>query len=276
MFPSLKLGRPFGISLYVHWSFWLLPFWVWLRSDPETDIIPIPLQIVLIFALFGCVVLHELGHSLTARRFGIRTRRIVLSPLGGLAQLERSDWTPREEFWIAVAGPAVNVVIASVLGLLLLLADTFLPGWTATRPGMFVQLLLALNLMMVVFNLLPAFPMDGGRVLRALLAGLTGRRVAATRTAVLIGGVVALLFGAFGVLVLHNPWLLVIAAFVLWAGFRELRALEAEEREHAEEVPTVVPVVPVASTPRWPDLRPLVLVWVWDAGRGLWVLQPPR
>lgn len=273
MFPALKIGRPFGINLYIHWTFWLLPFWVWLRSNPESDVIPMTTQIALIFALFACVVLHELGHSLTARRFGIRTRRIMLSPIGGLAQLERSDWTPREEFWIAVAGPAVNVVIAAGLGALLFVVGAFYPGWIATGPGLFMQMLLVLNLVMIVFNLLPAFPMDGGRVLRALLAGITGQRVAATRTAVLIGGGVALLFGAFGVLVLHNPWLLVIAAFVLWAGFRELRALEADERERDAAIPTVVPIAPARS---WPDLRPLVLVWVWDARRGLWVLRPPQ
>ncbi|HZZ82534.1 MAG TPA: site-2 protease family protein, partial [Gemmataceae bacterium] len=242
MFPSLKIARLFRINVFIHWSFWLLPLWVMLNQH-EDSILPLWMNLTLIAALFGCIVLHEFGHALTARHFGIRTRSITLSPLGGIAQLERMSHEPKEEVWIAIAGPMVNVVIAAGLGTFLLLGIILDPKLFETAPGTFLGMLLLLNIVMVVFNMIPAFPMDGGRVLRAILAGSMGLLEGA-RVAVIVGTVFAVLIGVVGVFLFGNPWMVLIAAFVIWSGFQELRALEYEEqqrREAEEELFIVVP-----------------------------------
>src|SRR5437870_5818096 len=112
MLPSWKIGKAFGIDLYIHWTFWLLPAWVALQSVGSTGL-SLALSLSVLAAAFGCVVLHELGHALTARRFGIGTRDITLYPIGGVAMLENMPEKPLQEFCIAVAGPLVNVVIAA-------------------------------------------------------------------------------------------------------------------------------------------------------------------
>jgi Zn-dependent protease len=243
MFPSLKIARLFRINVFLHWTFWLLPLWVMLNQH-EGSMLPLWMNMVLIAALFVCIVMHEFGHALTARHFGIRTRSITLSPLGGIAQLERMSHEPWEEFWIAIAGPMVNVAIAMVLGVFLLLGVNLDPNLMETTPGMFVGWLLVMNIVMVVFNMIPAFPMDGGRVLRAILSGSMGL-LEGTRIAVIVGTVFAVLIGLVGVFFFQNPWMVLIAAFVIWSGFRELRALEYEEeqrrRDEEEEIYVVVP-----------------------------------
>src|SRR6266446_5240096 len=115
MFRSWKLGTAFGIGIYVHWTFLLLPLYLVFSGGGPGHGPAVAYILALIAAVFGCVVLHELGHALTARRFGIGTRDITLYPIGGVARLERMSERPWEEFWIAVAGPAVNVGIAAVL-----------------------------------------------------------------------------------------------------------------------------------------------------------------
>src|SRR5947209_4818201 len=115
MFPSMRIAKVAGINLFIHWTFWLLPLWVVLVFH-DSDVMSLGKHLALIAALFGCIVLHEFGHALTARHFGIQTRSITLSPLGGIAQLERMSHEPWEEFCIAIAGPLVNVAIAGVLG----------------------------------------------------------------------------------------------------------------------------------------------------------------
>src|SRR6202035_39337 len=112
---SIKIGRFFGINLFIHWTFWLLPLWVVYTHAAEPNSGPLAFLLALLGALFGCVVLHEYGHALAARFFGIATRDVTLYPIGGVARLERMSEKPWEEFWIAVAGPAVNVVIAGLL-----------------------------------------------------------------------------------------------------------------------------------------------------------------
>src|SRR5262245_59526403 len=124
MFPSLKLGRLFQIPLYVHWTFWFLPLYVLLGHSGD---MPAVLQLVTLAGVFGCVVLHELGHALAARGFGIRTRDITLYPIGGVASLERMSEKPFEELVIALAGPAVNVVLAVLFGAAALIAQGLLP-----------------------------------------------------------------------------------------------------------------------------------------------------
>ena len=239
---SLKLGRPFGIGVFVHWTFLLLLAFVFYEfsvlGGPELGIYAV------IFALgvFACVTLHEFGHALTARHFGIRTRDITLYPIGGVARLERMSDSPWEEFWIAVAGPAVNVVIASVLGLVLaLLGSESLSREALMQPltGNLVVDLLRANIVLVLFNMLPAFPMDGGRVLRALLVAPFGR-LAATRTAAALGGVFAVLFGIVGILN-RNPMLVLIGVFAYFAGLQELAAVRYQERLRSTEPLDVLP-----------------------------------
>jgi Zn-dependent protease/predicted transcriptional regulator len=184
-------------------------------------------------ALFGCVLLHEFGHALTARRFGVRTRDIILLPIGGLARLERIPDQPAQEFWIAIAGPAVNVAIA----MLIAAGQLFSSGlWPSTEldlgEGSLAERLLFVNLFLVFFNLLPAFPMDGGRVLRALLA-LRLDYARATNIAATIGQGMAVLFFLAGLFT--TPMLLLIAVFV-WMGASQEAGL-AQMRSSVSGVP---------------------------------------
>lgn len=211
-----KLGRFAGVDVYVHATFLLIISWVgysyWLM---HRDWIEVFKGIGFILALFACVVLHEYGHALTARKFGIRTRDITLYPIGGVARLERMPDKPIEELWVALMGPAVNVVIAALLFAYLFLTSSLVPMNELTvASGNFIERLLVVNVILVLFNLLPAFPMDGGRVLRALLA-MRMEYVRATQVAANIGQGMAFLFGLVGLF--GNPFLLFIAFFV-WIG----------------------------------------------------------
>ncbi len=213
---SFKLGRYLGIDVYMHFTFVLLVSWVaYANWRQEQSLAAAAAGVAFILAIFLCVVLHEYGHALSARRYGIKTRDIILLPIGGLARLERIPTNPLHELKVALAGPAVNVVIAMGLFLWLKLTATLEPISSLTlSTGPFLERLMAVNLFLVVFNLIPAFPMDGGRILRALLATRLeyGR---ATQTAAAIGQGIAVLFGFLGLL--YNPFLLFIAFFV-WIG----------------------------------------------------------
>lgn len=234
---SWKIGKLAGIDLRVHVTFLLLLGWVgvshWTRGKNLDTVVN---GVGFILALFGCVLLHELGHALAARRYGIPTRDITLLPIGGVARLERMPEKPGQELWVALAGPAVNLAIAAVLFAWLTLTNGWAPlGELNVAAGPFVERLLIANVSLVLFNLIPAFPMDGGRVLRALLASRM-EYVRATQIAAWVGQGLAFVFGFIGLF--SNPMLLFIAFFV-WigasqeAGSNQLKAAMAGTPVHA-------------------------------------------
>ena len=213
---SWKIARLWDIDVYIHATFLLILAWVaysyWVQFERLNAVVG---GLAFILALFACVVLHEYGHALMARRYGVKTRDITLYPIGGVARLERIPEKPIEELWVAIAGPAVNVVIAIVLAGYLISTGGFqASSLFSTTTGAFLPRLLAVNLLLVAFNLIPAFPMDGGRVLRAILA-MRMDHMRATQIAATIGQGLAFLFGLFGLF--GNPTLLFIAFFV-WIG----------------------------------------------------------
>ncbi|TNF65038.1 MAG: CBS domain-containing protein [Rhodobacteraceae bacterium] len=217
---SFPIGRLAGSELRVHVTFFLLLAWVFYAAYAAGGLEAALGNLAFVLALFACVVAHEFGHALAARRYGIGTPDITLLPIGGLARLDRMPEDPRQEIVVALAGPMVNVVIFA--GLILLL--DVLPGPDAfSRIGTgeigFAEQLAAANLFLVVFNMIPAFPMDGGRVLRAALS-MRMDRVRATRAAARAGQAVALVFGFLG-LSGGNPMLVLIALFVFVAAAAE-------------------------------------------------------
>ena len=221
---SWQIAKVAGIPIRVHATF--LIFLVFIYAVLAHGQSPaVALETVGFFlALFGCVVLHELGHALTARRFGVRTRDITLLPIGGVARLERIPEKPSQEITVALAGPAVNFLIAGILLTILLggRGAQILSNPTLLQ-GNFLARLLAYNVFLAVFNLVPAFPMDGGRVLRALLATrLDYPR--ATQIAANVGQGIALLFGLVGLF--GNPFLLFIALFVFIGAGQEAQAVQ--------------------------------------------------
>ena len=231
---SWKLGRVAGIPIYVHWTFVILIVWLVAAGAMQGgDLSAGLLQGGFVLALFACVVLHELGHALMARRFGVPTTDITLLPIGGVARLQRIPEKPVQELLVALAGPAVNLVIILILWLVF---GVRLPGGADSdellHAGFWPKLLLV-NGFLAGFNMLPAFPMDGGRVLRALLA-MKLPYARATRVAASVGQLMAIAFGLFG-LSSGAPMLLFIALFV-WIG-AEAEAVQVAERAALKGVP---------------------------------------
>jgi len=221
---SWKIATVSGIPVRIHATFLLLLVWIFGSHLAGGQSVTQALEGVgLILSIFGCVVLHEFGHALTAKRFGVVTRDITLLPIGGVARLERIPEKPGQEIAIALAGPAVNLVIASALIAVL----SFQPQVDWNNPASLEQnvpaRLLLINLVLAIFNLVPAFPMDGGRVLRALLATRLPY-VRATQIAANVGQGIALVFGLLGLF--GNPMLLFIALFVFIGAGQEAAAVQ--------------------------------------------------
>jgi Zn-dependent protease/CBS domain-containing protein len=212
---SVSIGEFRGIRVYIHWTFLLLLVWIAFGSyklGGDTEQLIVSLGYIL--ALFTCVVLHEFGHALTAKRFGIKTRDITLFPIGGMARMEKMPESPMQELAVAVAGPLVNVVIAA--GLLLYMHISPEVYHIGLAKGLIakqqvIPTLFLVNLIMAAFNLIPAFPMDGGRIFRALLA-LRLERAKATQVAASVGQFIAIGFVLLGLF--FNIWLVFIGIFI--------------------------------------------------------------
>ena len=235
MRASIKIAKVFGIPVLLHWSFLLLIAWaVYYGQTLGLNAQEMCWWTLFGVAVFVCILLHEFGHALAARHYGVETRDIVLFPIGGMARLDRLPEKPTQELLVALAGPLVNVLIATVL---------FPFFWFMTRPQLssrdipnpdnlddnfflFFPLLLFLNLLLAIFNLIPAFPMDGGRILRALLSVRWGR-LKATKVAVFIGHILAMSLIVLGIWFGRYVYFL-IGLFISYTAMREYRWVKTE------------------------------------------------
>ncbi|MEY2545405.1 MAG: hypothetical protein QOG48_522 [Verrucomicrobiota bacterium] len=228
---SIPIIRIAGIQLRMHITFVLLIGWLGLGYYNSGGSAAAASGIIFILLLFLCVVLHEFGHAIAAKAYGINTPDITLLPIGGVARLERMPEEPKQELMIAIAGPLVNVIIAVCLFLVIGSRGDVDPR-TAMQSGDMLVHLLAINVWLVLFNLLPAFPMDGGRVLRALLATRFSY-ARATQVAATVGQAFAFIFGFIGLF--SNPFLIFIALFVYIGASQE--AAVAQMRDITRRLP---------------------------------------
>ncbi len=231
---AFTLATIAGIPVKIHWTFGFLIFGIWwIQMQESLSITGVMFLTIYVLILFGCVVMHEYGHALTARRYGIATRDIILSPIGGLARLEELPEQPWQEFKVAFAGPMVNIIIAAILGIFLLITGhPLFPNFDSievlyNKIGL-VQLVLFMNLILFVFNLIPAFPMDGGRILRALLS-LRMPRIRATFVAMVIARVLAVPIFIFG-LMNSQIILSLIAVFVFFSSASEYGQIKFKDQ----------------------------------------------
>ena len=222
MFWRLKIGRAAGIDVFLHWSFFLAPAYiVFLRWQNGLAWSVIGILMVLLFAVFGCILLHEYGHALAARFFGVQTHDIIITPIGGLARLAKMPSDPLQEFAIALAGPLVNLSLSIGFAFysIAMGQDLMLTGGP-DGLRQFPQLMFWLNLFLFLFNLIPAFPMDGGRILRSVLA-VWLRHENATLIAGIVGQILAVLFVGYGIW--HAEYQLsIIGVFVFLAAAAEI------------------------------------------------------
>jgi Zn-dependent protease/CBS domain-containing protein len=235
---SLNLGKILGIEVKIHLTFFLLLAWFAFVYYTQGGTRAAINGLLFISLLFVCVLLHEFGHALAARRYGIPTKDITLLPIGGEARLQRMPEKPSQELVVALAGPAVNVVIVLVLFLLLGGVRSFDVTQLENASPNLLQQLLTANIWLVLFNLIPAFPMDGGRVLRALLA-MRLPYAQATQIAATTGQGMAFLLGFLGLF--FNPLLIIIALFIFLGASQE--AVAANLRDIAKGLPVSAAMV---------------------------------
>jgi Zn-dependent protease len=209
---SIGAGRIFGIKLRIHLTFFLLLVFVFV-TDIKEGYKQAGLSVLFVCAIFTCVVIHELSHSLVARRFGREPKSIMLLPIGGVATIDMMPTKPSQEIAISIVGPVTNIVIAILLALFggMKMAVALTNQSNLTVSQIFITDLIVANIVLAVFNLIPALPMDGGRIFRSILALKFGF-LRATLWAVTIGKVIALFFIALGFF--YNPWLALIGFFV--------------------------------------------------------------
>lgn len=244
MLWSIPIVTIAGTVVRIHMTFLLFLVWIgaaqWRVGGPDAAM----QGVLFIVLLFACVLAHEFGHIIAARRYGIRTPEVTLWPIGGVASLERIPDKPSEELVVALAGPAVNVVIAAVLFLILgaRMDSGALANIENPEPGLLVRIAAA-NVVLVVFNMIPAFPMDGGRVLRALLA-MRRPYVEATAIAARIGQGAAFVFALIGLFV--NPILIVIALFIYLSATAE--AQHVAFRDGTKDLPVCEAIVTSLET----------------------------
>jgi Zn-dependent protease/CBS domain-containing protein len=221
---SYRVGSIAGTEIKVHATFLLLVGWWALMGYQQAGTSGALSAALSLLALFACVLLHEFGHILMARRFGVRTPDVILLPIGGVARLERIPDEPRQELLIALAGPAVTLVIAALSLAVLRLTGSQASVMHLSETQPFLAWIAGVNIFLLLFNLIPAFPMDGGRVLRALLASrlglLRGTRIAAT-----LGQTFAVLGGLYGI-TNSEPLLILVAFFVFLGANAEAAAVE--------------------------------------------------
>lgn len=235
MKQRLKLGKISGIPLYVHWTFSLIIlFFVYRSLACGMDTWGVVWVVGLVLTIFGCVVLHELGHALSARRYGIGTEDITLLPIGGVARLKAMPRQPLREIVVAIMGPMVNVAIAAGLFVYFWLTSNaiFQEGMVVdecmvVNDTNFLSWLFITNVGLVIFNCIPAFPMDGGRVFRGLL-GLRFSRVRATQIASILGRICAIGFAAYSFSG-GGPMLILIAIFIYFTATQEYQSVKTEE-----------------------------------------------
>lgn len=224
---ALKLGNVFGIPVAIHWTFIVLVIWIIGMNLYKGQ--PLDVAIwsgIFVLSIFVCVFLHELGHALAAKHFGIITKSIVLLPIGGVASLEKIPEEPKKEIVVALAGPSVNILISTVIFVYLFYRGELVPEKFITQiinyDNFLIYLMIA-NVSLGLFNLTPAFPMDGGRVLRALFA-FKMDRVSATELASKVTSVFAIIFVLIGIF--NNPMLVFIALFIYIGSKSEFEAVK--------------------------------------------------
>jgi Zn-dependent protease len=218
---SINAGRIFGIKLRIHLTFFLLLAFVFV-TDIKEGYKQAGLSVLFVCAIFACVVIHELSHSLVARRFGREPKSIMLLPIGGVATIDMMPTKPSQEIAISIVGPITNILIAILLALFggMKMAVAITNNSNLTVSQIFIADLIVANIMLAVFNLIPALPMDGGRIFRSVLALKFGF-LRATLWAVTIGKIIAVLFIVLGFR--YNPWLMLIGLFIYAGANNEKR-----------------------------------------------------
>ncbi len=276
---SIPLGRVFGIRIGIHITFFLIVAWAaWLGWDYDGPMAGL-WAVAMILLLFGCVILHELGHSVVALRYGVEVSHITLLPIGGVAAMRSIPEAPRQELLIAIAGPLVNVIILAVL-----VPIKGFPGWLdapiipQSGPEL-VDAVIRANMILIFFNLIPAFPMDGGRMLRAILAMIFSYPTA-TSWAAGIGRVMAVIFVLMGLQ--WNPFLALIGVFIFFGAETENRMVHIKDAVRA--VPVARLMRPVFVLPSTACLRDCLEAYhhqgqahfMVDGGGGMFGLLPDR